>query len=308
VAATSSFDSIVAVVALVATVFGIYELSSICTTAVVTASNSHVSSYPMQLDIPVYLLLTTIVGAITLTIAILFLQRPTDYSRVDLPTTRAASTFGAGLKLRQRALDTPVGGGNEPYGTSRDQICKPAGESEHYYSSDPSGRSGRPAVLRHLRPAASRTTPTLRAFVDQYRRTVTQLDAMNAPIPSVLTHSRMTELAEINDDYMSPISQDDDDRIYSPVDGNESYRDMYIRQHDYSPASDEQSPRVQSYLTTKMNQGPFQDTKDLLSTRPSRTQTGENIHGCTTPIFKGRRTLPDRLLYMLQNPARRPSL
>mgnify|MGYP006114202257 CR=1 FL=1 len=87
VAATSSFDSIAAVVALVATVFGIYELSSICATAVVTASNSHTSSYPMQLDIPIYLLLTTIVGAITLTAAILFLRSP---------------------------IDTPIGGGDMP--------------------------------------------------------------------------------------------------------------------------------------------------------------------------------------------------
>ena len=48
VAATSSFDSIVAAVALVATVFGIYELSSICSSAVVTASNPHVTSYPRR--------------------------------------------------------------------------------------------------------------------------------------------------------------------------------------------------------------------------------------------------------------------
>jgi hypothetical protein len=42
VAATYSFDSIAAVVALVAKVFGIYELSSICATAVVTAPNSYI--------------------------------------------------------------------------------------------------------------------------------------------------------------------------------------------------------------------------------------------------------------------------
>ena len=52
----------------------------------------------------------------------------------------------------------------------------------------------------------------------------------------------MSELAALNDGYMSPISQDDDDRIYSPVDGNESYRGTYIRRHNYSPASDEHSP------------------------------------------------------------------
>jgi hypothetical protein len=63
--------------------------------------------------------------------------------------------------------------------------------------------------------------------------------------------------------------------------------------------------RVRSHLTTKMYQGPYQDTKGLLSTRPSRTETGENIPGCTTPRFRG------RFLYMashmLQNPTR-PSL
>jgi hypothetical protein len=236
---------------------------------------------------------------------------------VDLSTTRVASTFGAGLKLRQNALDTPIGDGDEAYGISRHRICKPAGESEHYYSNGPNGRSGRPAVPRRQRPAAPRTSPTLRGFVDdQYRRTAAELAGLNAPLPHVPSLSRMSELAALNDGYMSPISQDDDDRIYSPVDDNESYRDAYIRQHDYSPASDEQSPRVQSYLTTKMNQWPLQDTKvlythpsrtQILGTRPSRKQTGENIPGGTTPIFRGRRTLPDRLLYMLQNPTR-PSL
>jgi hypothetical protein len=216
----------------------------------------------MQLDIPVYLLLTTIVGAIALTTAILFLQRPTDCSRVDTPTHK---------------------------------ICKPAGESEHYYEAGPEGRSGRPAVPRHLRPAAPSAILTLRAFVDQYRRTVAQLDAMNAPIPSVLTLSRMSELAALNDGYMSPISPADDNRSYSPVDDNESYRDWYIRQHDYSPASGEQSPCsvVPDNEEEPRLEGPriyvytHPSRKQILGTHPSRTQTGQNIPGSTTPIFKG---------------------
>jgi hypothetical protein len=106
VAVTSYFDSIVAVVALVATVFGIYELSTICATAVATASSSNTSSYPEQLNIPVYLLLTAIVGAITLTVAILLLRRP---------------------------IGTSIGDSNEANDTSIHKICKPAGESEHYY-------------------------------------------------------------------------------------------------------------------------------------------------------------------------------
>ena len=162
----------------------------------------------MQLDIPIYLLLTTIVGAITLTIAILFLQN---------------------------TIDASIGGGDEACEISRDRICKPVGESEHYYSSGPSGRSGRPAVPRHLRPAAPRTSPTLRGFVDQYRRTAAELAELNAPLPHVPALSRMSGLAALNDGYMSPISQDDDG-------GNESYRDTYIRRHNYSPASDEHSP------------------------------------------------------------------
>jgi hypothetical protein len=167
VAVTSYFDSIVAVVALVATVFGIYELSTICATAVATASSSNTSSYPEQLNIPVYLLLTAIVGAITLTVAILLLRRP---------------------------IGTSIGDSNEANDTSIHKICKPAGESEHYYETGPDGRSGRPAVPRHLRPAAPRTSPTLRAFVDQYRRTAAELDALNASLPSVSTLSRMSDV------------------------------------------------------------------------------------------------------------------
>jgi hypothetical protein len=111
-------------------------------------------------------------------------------------STRELDDSGSQKKITLRAPETSTHRG------SRDRICKPAGESEHYYSSDPISRSGRPAVPRHLRPAAPRTSPTLRAVVDQYRRTVAQLDAMGAPIPSVLTHSRMTELAAINGGYM----------------------------------------------------------------------------------------------------------
>jgi hypothetical protein len=128
------------------------------------------------------LLLTTIVGAITLTVAILFLRRP---------------------------IDTSIGGGDEAYEISSHRICKPAGESEHYYSNGPNGRSGHPAVPRRLRPAAPRTSSTLRAFVDQYRRTAAELAELNALLPSVPALSRMSELAALNGGYMSPISHGD---------------------------------------------------------------------------------------------------
>jgi hypothetical protein len=117
VAATSSFDSIVAAVALVATVFGIYELSSICSSAVVTASIPHVTSYPTQIVIPVYLLLTTVVGAFILALAVRFLRHP---------------------------IGTSISDG--------DKICEPAEESERYYDeSEHYYDGGRPAVPRGKR-------------------------------------------------------------------------------------------------------------------------------------------------------------
>jgi hypothetical protein len=269
VAATSSFDSIVAAVAFVATVFGIYELSSICSSVVATASNPHVTSYPTQIDIPVYLLLTTVVGAITLALAIRFLRHP---------------------------IDTSTGDG--------DKICKPAGESEHDYEKGPNGRSGRPAVPRdkrpccdprdrqqrqtylrleaeanglaasvprQLRPAARSTSPTLRAFVDQYRRTVAQLDEMDAPIPSVLTLSRMSELAALNDGYVCLRSRRLITTVLTPRSVIPNRTAIGTFGNMITPRQVTSNHRVRSYLTTKRNQGPFQGKKDLLSTRPSRT-------------------------------------
>jgi hypothetical protein len=255
VAATSSFDSIVAAVALVATVFGIYELSSICSSAIVTATHPYVTSYPTQIDIPVYLLLTTVVGAIMLALTVRFLRHPIGTSiRVD------------------------------------DKICDPAEESEHYYDEsehyydgerptvprgkrlycDPSSREGRlhqrqtslrldaeaddfAASIRlqaeanvlaatapsQPRPAAPNTSPTLRAFVSPYRHTVAQLEALDATVPTTMTLTQMSDLVAQDDTDISPVN---DDRTYSPGDDNESYREWYIRQYDYSPASSNQSP------------------------------------------------------------------
>jgi hypothetical protein len=90
-----------------------------------------------------------------------------------------------------------------------------------------------------LKPSFGCTTAhstglTSRDLVTQYRHAVTQLNGLNAPIPLVPNLSRMSELAALDDDYVTPIPPAEDNCIDSLVDYTESYHDLRIRQHDYT--------------------------------------------------------------------------
>jgi hypothetical protein len=222
VAATSSFDSIVAVVALIATIFGIYELSAICASTVVAAS-SYLPPWLYQSEVGIYLwlmrfnlfdclLLTAVVVAITLTVVSLFLRRyvrlwrcsptqcPTGCSRAHLPATLADTTFWLGPMLRQGALDTPTGGGDGVDGALSDDE-----ELDNYYSNGA------------LRPAVPR------------RRTAAELNGEMSPLP---------DDEDLNNYYLNGALLPGYGNYYEPM----TYRSWYITEHDYSPEPTVSSP------------------------------------------------------------------
>jgi hypothetical protein len=234
---------------LVATVFGICELSSICATAVVTASNSHTSSYPIQLDIPICLLLTTIVGAITLTVAILFLRHP--------------------------IIDTPIGGGDEAYGISRHRICKPA-ESPNTIT-----RTAQTAVVGVLQFLVA-CVPQLPARVQPCVPLLTSIDALlpnspNSTLPSPLSRPSL----ECRNSLHSTMIICPRSRMMMMMVTNRTAIDTF--ENTITPRQVTSLHHVRSYLTTRM----YQVTTGLLSTRRSRTRPGRNIPTCTTPSFRG---------------------
>jgi hypothetical protein len=77
VASKSSFDSTVAAIALIATIFGSYELSAICVSTVVTASPSPAQPHLWHIRFNLFdcVLLTALVVATTHTVVSLFLRR-----------------------------------------------------------------------------------------------------------------------------------------------------------------------------------------------------------------------------------------